>query len=465
MKKLLALLVFVTSIAQAQYSIKGAMTPPEEGDWVILYKIEGTKQKFIGNTTIKLEDIELGGKKQKLGRFEFTLPKDAKPGAYRATYRNEGAGFIDFLFNKEDVEMVFNPQYPDQSVVFTKSLENKTYREYLEATTLVQTNIDKLQEKYISGGQSKDDKKAYKKTVKKLEELQEMYEGKSKGMLVNTFIKASEPVNPKSIQETPKAQLDAIVAGFFNNIDFNNKELYNSSFLVDKITDFVFYLRRADDQQTQQKIYKESVANAMEKISDDPLKKEISEYLITRFVGGPGGERNSELVDFIFADYYDKLPAELQDAKFKNEKLALLTASVGRIAPDFSWEEDDKKFKLSTLNDGEDYLLIFWSTQCSHCVKEIPEIYKFMEEKHKETSVVAFAVEMDDIDFTSWAQNKLYNWHNVIGTHPEYKWDNETVKKYNLLGTPSYFVLDKNKKIIAMPNNLEQLEQYYKSKK
>ena len=132
MKKILALLIFVTSIANAQYSIKGTMTPPDKDDWVILYKLNGAKQDFVSNSTINVETVNIGGKSQQIARFELTLPADAEPGEYRVTYRNKGAGFVDFLFNKENVEFVFNPTYPDQSIFFIKSIENKVYREYLE---------------------------------------------------------------------------------------------------------------------------------------------------------------------------------------------------------------------------------------------------------------------------------------------------------------------------------------------
>ena len=46
---IIALLV-ITSFTQAQQTITGTMTPAIESDWVILYKIEGAKQKFVQNT-------------------------------------------------------------------------------------------------------------------------------------------------------------------------------------------------------------------------------------------------------------------------------------------------------------------------------------------------------------------------------------------------------------------------------
>ena len=457
MKKLLAILIFATSIANAQYTVKGTMTPPEKDNWVILYKIEGAKQKFVTNTTIQLDTVAVGAGTQVLGKFKFDLPATTKPGAYRATYRNRGAGFVDFYFNKENVEFIFNPKYPEQSVVFTSSRENKLYNQYLEAYALVQKKIDEYQASFIQDG-NKDAKKAYKKEFKKLEEVQEIYENKSEGMLVNNFIKASQRYNPSSPFDDMQEYLTSTVDNFFKNIDFKSEALYNSSFLIDRITDYVFYLNYSEDASLRQELLKESITKVMGKIPSGKIKKAAVDFLVTTLTD----KRNGEAVDWMLAEYYDKLPENQKDAKFKAEVLKTLRATVGRTAPDFSWEEEGKTMKLSTLNDGEKYLLVFWSTSCPHCVKEVPELNKFMQ-NHKDTSVISFGIENND-DIEIWTEfvKNLPNWHNAMGTHPEYKFDNETVQMYNLLGTPSYFVLDKNKKIIAMPDQLEDVEAYFK---
>lgn len=456
MKKILALLIFATSIANAQYTVKGTMTPPEKTDWVILYKIEGAKQKFVSNTTIKFETITVSGEKQVLGKFQFDLKEDAKPGAYRATYRNRGAGFVDFYFNKENVDFIFNPKYPDQSVVFTSSRENKLYNEYLQAYALVQAKIDQNQVSYITDG-NKDAKKAYKKEFKELENVQDIYENKSEGMLVNNFIKASQRYNASSPISNMEDYLTSTADNFFKYIDFKSDALYNSSFLIDRITDYVFYLNSSEDKQLQQKLIKKAITKVMAKISSGKLRKAAIEFLITSLTA----KRDGESVDWLFKEYYDKLPKDQIDAEFKKEKLQLLNASVGRIAPDFSWKEKGKELKLSTLNDSEKYLLVFWSTACPHCVKDVPKLYKFMQ-NNKKASIISFSVE-DANGVGNWNNfiKKLPNWHNAMGTHPDHKWSNETAKSYNLLSTPSFFVLDSNKKIIAMPEQLEDVKKYF----
>ncbi|WP_439129969.1 TlpA family protein disulfide reductase, partial [Polaribacter sp.] len=238
---------------------------------------------------------------------------------------------------------------------------------------------------------------------------------------------------------------------FFNNMDFSNNALKNSSFLVDRITDYVFYVNYADDAEAQQKIYKTSAEKVFSKIDDPIFKKDVIEFLIGQFEQN----RNIEMVDYLFKNYYDKLPETLQNKKFKEEKLTLLATEIGRVAPNFSWNENGKKRELATLNDAENYVLVFWSTSCSHCLKEIPVLHKFLQDK-KNIKVVAFSMETNDFGWKSMKVN-LPNWHHVLGLN---KWENKTARIYNINATPTYFVLDKNKKIIAKPEELKDLEAF-----
>ncbi|WP_369048301.1 TlpA family protein disulfide reductase [Tenacibaculum sp. UWU-22] len=460
MKKLFVLFVLTTSIIQAQYTIKGIMNPPEKNDWVILYKIEGAVQRFIGNTNTKHDTIDVDGKKQIVGSFEFTLPADAKAGQYRAMYRLKGSGFVDFLFNKEDVEFTFNPDFPVKSITYTKSKENKLYNEYEQALALTQKKLDSLQLIYIKDSSIVAAKKEYTKAYKSLVDAQKIYTDKSKGMLVSNFVKASKRYNAPEITANPQKYFNSVVSKFFDNIDFNNSVLYNSSFLIDRITDYVFLLNYSSDYQYQQKLYKTSVDTVMNKISDDTFKKETLEYLITQFTK----MQNAEIVDMLFNKYYLRLPVNLQKSDFRNKTLSKLQAAIGRVAPDFTWKENGKTKSLSSLKDGENYLLVFWSTSCSHCIKEIPELYKFMKTQPK-TKVVAYALEKDEFGWNEFIKN-LHGWHHAVGINAKNKWDNKLVTDtYRVYATPSYFILDANKKIVAKPYELKDIKKYFEENK
>jgi thiol-disulfide isomerase/thioredoxin len=431
------------------------MSSKIDSDWVILYRIEGTKQVFVGNTTIRTDSMAFNGKKKAVGRFEFTLNPQAKPGAYRINYRTEGEGFLDFFYNKENVSFRFNPEYPEQSVVFSKSAENKLYREYIAAISKAQGKLDSIQ---ISAFQNPkvDLKISYKKAYNRVNTLQNKYVELSKNKYIAPIVKINARNNAAEILTSIDAYLFNIKNTFFDKLDFSNKTLLNSSFITDKIVSYVFFINYSDDSKTQQKLYKESIETVLSKIKSLPYKKDIVEFLVVQFEA----YKNLEIIDYLFENYYDKLPETLQNQKFKLEKTALFASEIGRIAPNFSWKENGKTLKLSTLNDAEKYVLVFWSTSCSHCMREIPQLYSYLKNK-KNIKVIAFSLENDAFVWENYSKTNLFGWHNVLGLN---KWQNETAKTYQVFSTPSYFVLDKNKKIIAKPDDIEEVKDYFNKK-
>lgn len=451
MKKLWVLLFFVASITNAQYSIEGEMQPMHKSDWVILYKIEGARQKFVQNTKIKTDTTTVNNKEVVVGKFSFTLPEDAKQGMYRATYRLKGEGYIDFLFNKEDISFTFNPNFPEQSIVYSSSKENKMYREFLEAIAIRQKQLDSIQMIALKNPE-KTTKEAYKKVLDQVNDVHRIYENRSKGMMVNHFIRAIQRKNPENLISDSQKYFNYVLKNFFSNMDFNSKTLYNSSFLVDRISDYIFYLNYSNEIELQQKLYKESIANVISKIDNESFKKDVLEFLIAQF----SAKKNVDIVDHIFDSYYDKLQTDLQNKKFKDKILSKLRAEVGRIAPDFSWKFDGKEYQLSKLKDARYYILVFWSTKCSHCLRDMPRLHEYLKGV-KDVKVIGFAIEENDYAWNNYIY-KLSDWYNVLGLN---RWKNETSRKYNVHSTPSYFVLDTDKKIIAKPYNLEALEKMF----
>ena len=283
----------------------------------------------------------------------------------------------------------------------------------------------------------------------KINNAQQAYLESTQKLYIYPFVKASFRVNPPELKTNVKEYMSAILDTFFDHIEFSNETLINSSFLVDRITDYIFYINYSEDETTQQSLYKSALETVFTKIEDSVFKKYIIEFLIGQFEEA----NNLEMIDFLFENYYNTLPKSMQNDKFKTEKLKLLATAIGSIAPDFSWIENDKEFQLSALDEAKNYVLVFWSTGCSHCLKEIPELHRFLQGK-KDIKVIAFAMERNDLD---WGKIKitLPNWHHVLGLN---KWNNKTARIYNINTTPTYFVLDSNKKIIANPIALKDLE-------
>ena len=447
MKKLLLLLFLASFSLQAQYKIKGELNPPKNYNWIILYKIEGARQIFIKSETLKKSSKIIKGKKTNVSKFEFTLPTNAKAGAYRVSYKTEGAGFADFLFNKENINFTFNPEKAEETISFKESKENKLYQEYISTVATQQYKTDSLQIAYIKNPQSKT-AALYKSQLSKIAALQKKYIAKSNGLMVQNFIKATNRYNSPIIANNPQEYLKSINEHFFDTIDFNNTALYNSAFIVDRITDYVFYMNYSDDAKKQTEIHKKAVATVLKKATNQSFKKDITEFLITQFVNA----RKIDFADYLMKTYYLKLPKAITNSEFIDNFNEKTVVSIGRTAPEITWSENNKDYKLSSLNEAQNYVLVFWSTGCSHCLREIPVLYNFTKNS-KNTKVIAFSLENNDREWKKY-KAKYPNWHNVIGLK---KWENPTARTYQVYSTPTYIILDKNKKIIAKPETLSEV--------
>jgi len=109
------------------------------------------------------------------------------------------------------------------------------------------------------------------------------------------------------------------------------------------------------------------------------------------------------------------------------------------------------------------YVVVFWSSTCSHCLNEIPKLQTYVKSM-KEGKVKVIAVGLED-------ELSLSTWEKAIVKYPEFihvlglgKWSNEIGNSYNVTATPTYYILNSNKKIIAKPYNFEAFKKYMDQK-
>ena len=448
MRNLLILLLLTSSFVQAQYSVKGTMHPHKNYEWALLYKVEGARQVFVKNSKVEKELQREQGLTKTVGTFGFELPANAETGSYRITYDLQQNKYVDFLFNKENVTLSFNPGDVDATLRYQESKENQLYQNFLYDISLAQYVVDSLQVSYLKYP-TQENAAAYAKAVGQIDKVQNSYNNSSKGTLAHYFIKATDRYNSPTVAKNSQQYLDGVVDHFFDKIDFTDTHLYNSSFLVDRIADYVFYMNYSQNPDTQIQLHKKGVDVVIGKIANIDFKSDVIQFLISQFVA----LKNLDLVDYLMQNHFNKLPIEKQDVEFRKQVEDSMSIAIGKVAPDFSWTENGKQVSLSSLNDGQSYLLIFYSTTCSHCEREVPQVFEFMKGKNK-TKVIAFAMETDDTKWQTFKTN-LPGWHHVLGLN---KWENKTARKYQITSTPTYFVLGMDKKIIGNPDTLKELK-------
>ena len=439
-KTIIPFLLMFCFFANGQYKIEGHFTPADEKlTWVILYQIKDGKQVYIKNG--KIEN----------NQFHFELPNVAEAGTYRVVYKLKD-GFVDFLFNKENVKFSFDPAFALETSFFEESDENKWYQNYLIDITSKQMSVDSIQANYFQTS-AKNAEKHYSKALIALRKVQNEYETATKNKLAFHFIKATERYNSEKLVQSPQDYVSDIKANFFKNIDFNDPVLLNSSFINDRIVDYILNINISKDEAIQKELYTTAIANVLKKADSDLKERSLIEIIIEEFVK----RENVAIVHHLFDNYYDKLPKELQQKGYKKEILSKILVTVGSVAPEIEWTEKGKDYKLSTLNSHKYYIVVFWSSTCSHCEKQLPELYSFLKDRN-DIGVVAYALEEKSKTWESLIPN-LAGWHHVLGLD---KWENKIARTYEVYGTPSYFVLNANKVILAKPNNFIELSKVIK---
>ena len=444
-KKLILLLFLISFAAQSQNFVTGTIVAENEDlDWVALYQLIGSKQIFIKNETLEN------------GKFSIEIPAHSPKGMYRLRYKMDNTGFVDFIHTNENIDLELNASNPSETIRFLTSEENILYANYIKETNELKQQLNFIQ--YSSFKLQTEDEK---NTAAKLYEIyfykyaasQKLFEESSSGLLANLFINSSKKYYAQNIIETPQEYLNSEKKHFFDFIDFSNETLINSTFISQTILDYVFYFNVSDDVEVQNSLYKNAINTIFEKFTENPnLEKEIITTLLFAFAEN----ENLLLVDFLYENYYAKLPSNYKDDTEIGALLDNLKLVVGRKAPDFNWEENGTAKSLYALNNAEIYVLVFWSSSCSHCIDEVPKLYAYTENKAN-LHVVDIALENDSIEFEKYNQ-KFEKWSNVLGLG---KWENPIAKSYKIVSTPTYFILNADKKIIAKPELLEDVKAYF----
>ena len=128
-------------------------------------------------------------------------------------------------------------------------------------------------------------------------------------------------------------------------------------------------------------------------------------------------------------------------------------------APDFSWKENGTDLSLHSLTGTDYYIVLFFSSNCPHCQMEIPEFYTFIS-GIENIKVVAVGLE-DEQESWEAMTNEYAEFINILDLD---KWSSQKVKDYGITAIPTYLVLDADKKILAKPEDFDELKSMFETK-
>ncbi|WP_299365151.1 thioredoxin family protein [Winogradskyella sp.] len=424
-RRFLPLLLFPCIVLSQ--SVKGTFSPAEEFTHAFLYQATPEGANYISY-----------GKLDNEGHFEIPIDSTAAPGIYKIVYAipPEENNF-DFIYDGKET-IAFDFSY-EKGVKFTESEENKLWNSYLNSMDMVNQTISNY---YTKDGKDKD---GFQAVFKVLKDTQTAYETSAMGKLVSTFITANRPYIPSQYEDL-KSYTNNLKQHYFSQIDFSNYVLQSSSFLIDRVTSYVFNMVANPTDDTYKTLI-DDVANAI--TDDDIIKTSLLDVLWQRFASTD----NHEVANYITDQHLLELAKKTNNIVLAETIMSYKNTSIGTKAPNFEIVSTERTTSLYNLENSEYYLLIFWSSGCGHCLDELPKVKELVAKKPN-IKVVAFGLESDPTKWTEEIKKYPDFVHNIgLG-----KWDHPIVKTYGIAATPMYFLLSSSKIIMAKPYGFEDLE-------
>jgi hypothetical protein len=111
-------------------------------------------------------------------------------------------------------------------------------------------------------------------------------------------------------------------------------------------------------------------------------------------------------------------------------------------------------YQLSQLEFSH-VLVLFWSSGCQHCMDLLPRLRDwYLNENHFDLEVLAVSIDSSQQSFEQLHHSLDLPW---ISAHDPLGWQGKAPSDYHVYATPSMFLLDRDRKILARPSGMRQL--------
>ncbi|TDU43326.1 thiol-disulfide isomerase/thioredoxin [Gelidibacter sediminis] len=439
MKKIMLALALMPSLLMAQHSIQGTFSPANEFTYAFVYKSNPTGAVYIDRAKV-----------DENGRFKIQLDSTSTTGIYKIVYGvpQQDHNF-DLIYNgKEDVILDFSLT---EGLEFKESNENKLWASYTNSIEMINRAISNFY------SQDSDDEAAFRDIFKTLQETQDAFELASKNTMVSVFIAANKPYIPVSYEDVATYSTN-LKNTYLKHVDFSNPLLQSSEFLSDRVMAYVFGMSANPTEE----FYKQQIDGLVNYIGAD--NSEIKMVLLQAVWNNMVKLEESNVANYITDTYLLELANNEKNDMLAAQLVVFKNTAIGTVAKDFPITLDQKGKKVNTslhgLSKAEHYVLIFWSSECSHCLSELPQVRDFVTTMtNNKVQVVAYGLEDNE---ANW-KKEIANYPNFIHVLGLEKWNNPITGVYGIELTPTYFVLDKDKKIVAKPHSLEELKTVLKT--
>lgn len=260
---------------------------------------------------------------------------------------------------------------------------------------------------------------------------------------------------------------------FWDEVVFSEDRLLRTPFFEPKLDDyFKYYISPEPDSIIAEVKYMLLSARSAKELYPYLLTKFTNKYMNPEFMG------QDKVFIYLFENFYAKGDTVLLNPASRKTVIeraySLMANQLGQPAPALNLTDTLGNIQSLYSIDAPFTVVAFWDPNCGHCKEEIPRLDSLYRSKWKAKGVFVYSVNIYENEFNAWKQfivdKKLSSdWVHAYQTK-EAKLAEEKLglanyrQLYDIFKTPTIYLLDQNKRILAKQLSLEQFDALMEAK-
>lgn len=418
---------------------------------------------FADDTTLLVNGKGLFSKEKKLdeGIYVIYLPSQK---------------YFDLLMGKDqEFSISADPQNFIKSIQINGSDESKAFHDFQQFMKLQNDKSKELQDAYKNNKDNPKEKEKYKEAYKQADidvrnYVQKLNQDYPNGSFVSKFAQLTlSPKIPNFSKEIPKStpnrdkeiQRKSYLYNkdhYFDYVDFADNRFLRTPILKNKLEFFYGKIL----SQNPDTLVKESTKLIEKSKSDKEFFQYLVQYSLNYTVKSKIMGMDAAFVN-LAKKYYLSGQASWADStllsNIRERVIKLQFNLLGMKAQDLTMETPEGEYVSLSEVDASYTILYFWEPDCGHCKKITPRLKSEILDKYKDKGIKVFAV---------CTQNEKKDWEDFIAEHelfdfincydPHYQTNFRIY--YDIYSTPTIYLLDKDKKIIAKRLDIDTLKTF-----
>lgn len=416
--------------------------------------------------------------------------KERLPGGLYIIVNAEKSRYFDVIIDKEQqFSITVDGSFDANTVSFKQSQENQLLKNYQQVSSEHYQQFSALQQQLSSAKTKADSSRIQenmvsvnKNTQQWRDDFIETHPDSYLGLLFQ-LMKEPEYILPagKNTRDDSTLAYYRYKQGFWKEIAPGDERLLRTPMFEARLTRYMEQVVAKNPDSLKKEVDKFILSSRG--------NKTMFRYYVTRFTNeymNPKYMGLDAVFLHLFEKYYLTNQVDWLEAKDKdlvyNRAYNLMGNIVGEPAGNMNLL-DTSDFMFSLYNIEAPYtLVVFWDPDCGHCREDVPKIDSMYRAKWKKQGMRLVGVLMDTIrtDYTkvkpvkeNWmkfiGEKQLDGWYHGYQTPQMRDADSKANRPgirqmYDVYQTPTIYLLDKDKKIIAKKITGEQADEIFQAK-